>query len=85
MDLILISAHREVIYTVCGLEVVEVTDKSVKIVHEYEMGSYQDGISSPFYVLSEEFEPYYESTDSNCPLYLVDLVYENSDEAFDYL
>mgnify|MGYP006978386125 CR=1 FL=1 len=82
----MISAHRQVIYTVCGLEKIEVTDASIKLFHEYELGSYQDGISTPFYVLSEEFEPYLVSTDSNCPLYLVDLVYENSDEEpFDYL
>ena len=74
------------IYTVCGLEKIEVTDSSIKLFHEYELGSYQDGISTPFYVLSEEFEPFMVSSDSNCPLYKVDLVYKNSNkEPFDFV
>ena len=85
MDLIKISAYKKVIYTVCGLEKIEVTDPSIKLFHEYELGSYQDGISSPFYAFSSEFEPFMVSSDPNCPLYLIDLVYENSGKSFDYL
>ena len=85
MDLIKISAHRKIQFTVCGLEKIEITDSSLKLFHEYELASSSDGLGAPFQVLSEDFEPFMVSSDSDCPLYLIDLVYRNSKDPFDFL
>ena len=60
-------------YTVCGLETVSITG-TVTIKKEYELGSSVTGTNTTWYIYSEEFESYMVSSDSECPLYLIDVI-----------
>ena len=42
--------------------------------YEYELGSSVEGTNTTWYINSADFESYMYSTDTDCPLYLIDLV-----------
>ena len=49
-------------------------DESYFVRYEYELGSSVEGTNTTWYINSADFERYMYGTDTDCPLYLIDLV-----------
>ena len=65
-------AARKLEIAVCGSETVQGSvTQLAEFKYEYEVGSSIDGGAGSYrwVIWSEEFEPYFQSTDSNCPIY----------------
>jgi hypothetical protein len=76
MNYILISAHKHMKYTVCGLETIDVNVVNYKLSYEFGRGSSASGTNTTYYINSAEFEQFMVSSDPDCPLYKIDLVHE---------